>query len=55
MTDKQPTQEQIKEFWKKLGAERYFNSDGSPQLRAIFCPIIFTDEWQAKLKEWRVE
>ncbi len=36
------------------GAERFFNADGSCNLRATFKPIIFTDEWQALLKEWGI-
>lgn len=37
---------------RRSGADKYYNADGTMQLRAIFCPIIFTDEWQSKLKEW---
>lgn len=39
---------------QEIGAERVCDTDGVYSIKSVFKPIIFTAEWQAKLKEWHI-
>ncbi len=45
----------IQQLAREHEAIRQFHPDRSITLKGAFKPIIFDDEWQAKLKEWGLE